>query len=144
MGIAGGLVAALVGAAVWAAVTIATKYQIGFMAVGVGFIVGYSVRFLGKGINNTFGIAGAILALGGCVLGNLATACGFVAAQESVPFTSIFFTTLVNPSIALGLLKAMFSPMDLLFYAIAGYEGYRFSFREITPEEVHAVTKKTV
>jgi hypothetical protein len=31
------------------------------------------------------------------------------------------------PTIALGMLSAMFSPMDLLFYALAIYQGYRFS-----------------
>jgi hypothetical protein len=29
-----------------------------------------------------------------------------------------------------------FSPMDLLFYGIAIYEGYKFSFRQITEEEL--------
>jgi len=52
--LAGG-VAALLGACIWAAVTVTTNYQIGWMAVGVGFLVGYAVRSFGKGIDKSFG-----------------------------------------------------------------------------------------
>ena len=31
---------------------------------------------------------------------------------------------------------ATFSPMDLLFYAIAIYEGYRLPLRQVTEEEL--------
>ena len=31
---------------------------------------------------------------------------------------------------------ATFSPMDLLFYGIAVYEGYKFSFRQVGPEDL--------
>jgi hypothetical protein len=31
-----------------------------------------------------------------------------------------------------------FSPMDILFYGFALYEGYKFSFREITEGEIVA------
>ena len=50
LGVCGGLLAAVLGAAVWAGVTVATGYQIGWMAVGVGFVVGFTVRLLGKGV----------------------------------------------------------------------------------------------
>ena len=43
MGIFGGIVASIVGAIIWATVTFITGYQFGFMAVCVGFLVGYSV-----------------------------------------------------------------------------------------------------
>ena len=65
-----GIAAAVVGTIVWAAITVTTGYQIGYMAIAVGFIVGYAVR-LGNGIDKIFGVLGAALALGGCVLGNL-------------------------------------------------------------------------
>ena len=41
-----GAVAALVGAAVWAAITVATNWQIGFMAIGIGFLVGFYVAMI--------------------------------------------------------------------------------------------------
>ena len=48
-GFAGGTV----GAIVWAVITVATDYQIGWMAVGVGFLVGFAVRAVGKGIDRS-------------------------------------------------------------------------------------------
>ena len=83
--VAGG-VAALVGAGAWALVTILTGYQIGFMAIGVGFLVGLSVQFAGKGIDKIFGVMGAALALIGCLLGNYFTAVHFVAEAEGLGF----------------------------------------------------------
>ncbi len=58
--VVGGGAAALLGAGVWAAITVATDYQIGWMAVALGLLVGLTVRSLGKGIDNIFGIVGSV------------------------------------------------------------------------------------
>jgi hypothetical protein len=122
----GGSVAALVGAALWAVITLTTGYQIGFMAIGVGFLVGLTVGHLGKGTTAAYGILGAALSLAGCVIGNVLAMTGFVAQSEGVPF----FTMLsqLNVAVIPSLLIETFSPIDLLFYAIAVYEGYKLSF----------------
>lgn len=140
-GVLGGVVAAVIGAAIWAVVTVATKYQIGWMAIGVGFLVGFAVRTLGKGVSKSFGIVGAMCALFGCLLGNVLTACGFLANQESIPVFQVVLKALTRPALAVELIKITFSPMDLLFYGIAVYEGYKFSFRQITPEEIASLSK---
>lgn len=134
MGIVGGAAAAIVGAAVWALVTVGTGYQIGWMAVGVGFLVGYSIRFLGKGVDNIFAIVGGALALVGCLLGNFFSLIGFAAKSEDVNVFSILST--IDYSIVPGIMIESFSPMDLLFYGIAAYEGYKFSVRQVTEEEI--------
>lgn len=122
----GGVVAALVGAALWAVITVTTGYQIGFMAIGVGFLVGFTVGHLGKGTTAAYGILGAALSLAGCLIGNVLAMAGFVAKSEGVPF----FTVLSQLNVAAipSLLVDTFSPIDLLFYAIAVYEGYKLSF----------------
>jgi hypothetical protein len=125
----GGLVAAVVGALIWAVITVTTKMQIGFMAVGVGFLVAWAVRTLGKGRDVTFGIIGGALALLGCLLGNLLSACGFLAGQASEPVVSVTLRVLGNPSSIATIVQASFQGMDLLFYAIAVYEGYKLARR---------------
>ena len=127
--ILGGLVAAVAGALIWAVITVATKFQIGFMAVGVGFLVAWAVRTLGKGHTNVFGVVGGGCALLGCLLGNLLSACGFIAADRGVSVVSITMKVLASPSTASTLLQATSNGMDLLFYAIAVYEGYKLSRR---------------
>jgi len=136
-GVLAGAVAAAAGAGAWAAVTVATGYQIGWMAIGVGFLVGYAVRLAGKGVDATFGFAGAVLALLGCAVGNLLTVCAVVAAQEDMAIMEILVQ--LTPGLVQELMVATFSPMDLLFYAIAVYEGYKLSFRQLSPEELGAL-----
>ncbi len=131
--LAGGL-GAVVGAGLWAAVTVFTGYQIGWMAVGIGFLVGYLVRLAGKGIDKSFGVAGALLSLLGCALGNLLTVCGMLARQEGVPFLEVMSN--LDAGAVGQLMVHTFSPMDLVFYGIAGYEGYKLSIRKLTEIEL--------
>ena len=135
-GFLAGAAAALVGAGAWALVTVLTGYQIGFMAIGVGFLVGLAVQFAGKGINKMFGVMGAALALVGCLLGNYLTIVHFVGQAEGLGFFETL--TRISPAAIPELMAITFSPMDLVFYGIAVYEGFKLSFRKITHEEIQA------
>lgn len=139
-GIVAGVVAALMGAVIWAVVTVMTEYQIGWMAVGVGFLVGFAVRTLGKGFSRSFGIVGAVCAFTGCALGNILSMCGFIAQEQATPIAEVVTSVLLQPDVALEILLATFSPMDLLFYGIAIYEGYRFSMLQIDDQKLMALT----
>lgn len=139
LGILGGIVAMIVCAILWALITVATNHQIGFMAIGVGFAVGYAVRVMGKGIDKIFGYTGAVLSLGGCILGNVLTIAIVLARQEDAPLARMIAGLILSPGATLELLKATFQPLDILFYFLAVYEGYKFAFRRITPEEMAAV-----
>ncbi len=134
LGIAAGAVAAVIGAATWAVVTVVTHYQIGWMAVGVGFLVGFAIRAFGKGMDRAFGIVGAGLALFGCLFGNLLAVCGMVAQQEGLSFLSVFSS--LDMQVVQEMMIATFSPLDLLFYGIAVYEGYKLSFRQVSVAEL--------
>lgn len=134
LGIAAGLVAALAGAAAWAVITVVTGYQIGLVAIGVGFLVGYAVRWAGKGVTQVFGIAGAVLALLGCGLGNLLAVTALVAQEQGIGLLSAL--SQLTPELVQVLMVASFTPMDLLFYGLAVYEGYRFAFRQVTADEL--------
>lgn len=141
LAIFGGVTASLVAALLWAIITYLTKFQIGFMAIGVGFLVGYAVNYFGKGVTPVFGIVGAIFSLFGCIVGNILTTIIAASFQEGVPLSSILLAFLTNPTLVAEILQATFSPIDLLFYGIAVYEGYRFSFRDISAEELPALQK---
>ena len=134
LAILAGIISSLVGAAVWAAVTVATEYQIGWMAVGVGFLVGFSVRFLGKGINDIFGYVGAAFSLFGCLLGNFLSILGFVSIQEGVGYFEMF--GMVDYSRIPEIMTYTFQPIDLLFYGLAIYQGYKFSFQKLSSEQI--------
>ena len=139
MGIVGGLIGAVVGASVWAAITYFTGWQIGFMAIGVGFLVGWLIRTLGQGITKTFGIVGAVLSLFGCLLGNYLTACVYIAEMNGMGLFEVLVQ--IDMATAIQIMGETFSPMDLLFYGIALYYGYRYSFRPLTEDELKTVLK---
>lgn len=136
-----GFVAALAAAVVWAVITYATGYQIGFMAIGVGFLVGYAVNFAGKGMTSTFSVIGAIFALLGCVVGNILTIIIAASMEEGSSVGFVLFSILSAPELLLEAMKETFSPIDLLFYAIAVYEGYKLAVRPITDEEWESVRR---
>mgnify|MGYP006286131999 CR=1 FL=1 len=124
-----GLLASVVGAIVWAVVSAATGFRIGYMALAVGFLVGGSVRVFGRGFDRRFGYLGAGLALFGCLLGNFLALCTVAAYGAQVSVLAL----LAHVSLAdvLAVMLQGFRPLGLLFYAIAVYEGYRFSFRRL-------------
>ncbi len=128
----GGLLTAFLCAVLWAVITVATKYQIGYMAIAVGLLVGLSVRYFGLGIDRKFGILGACLAFIGCIFGNLFSQVGFIANEHSYSYVELL--SMLDFDLSLELLSDSFHPMDILFYGFAIYEGYRFSFRRITPK----------
>jgi hypothetical protein len=132
-GFAGGFVASLIGAIIWAVITVITNYQIGYMAVAVGFLVGYSVRYFGKGINQVFGIMGAVLSLFGCLFGNFLCVIGYASDTAGLTYIDLLFS--FNYQSIMQVMIATFSPMDLLFYGFAMYEGYKFSFIPTTDQE---------
>ena len=137
-GIIGGIIGAALGAVVWGAVTFGSGYQFGFVAIGVGAIVGYSVRIAGKGISPIFGIIGGVLALVSCLAGNIFGVCAFYAKENGIPILTII--SHLNPKIIAEILSDTFSVMDVLFYAIAIYAGYRISFRNITEKDLERIT----
>ncbi len=128
--VVGGFLLAVICAIIWAFITVTTEYQIGFMAIGVGFVVGMGVRFFGAGLDTVYGFVGAVLSLLGCALGNLFSQVGFIAHAQSLGYIETLSYLDLNTVILI--FTESFSPMDVLFYGIAVVEGYKFAFRPIT------------
>jgi len=128
LAVGAGLGAALAGAALWAVVTVLSNYELGIMAVAVGFVVGKSIiTVAGPGVR-VLGYVGAVCSLIGCLLGNLLSAVGFLAQANTVSYFDALGR--LDGALAVKLMTVTFSPIDLIFYAIAIYEGYRFAVRK--------------
>lgn len=126
LAIAAGLGTAIAGAGVWAAVTVATQMELGIMAVAVGYLVGQAIKVTGHGRTQKFGILGALCGLAGCLLGNLLRAVIFFSQEAHIPFMQV--VSQASPAFLFSLMKQFTQALDVLFYGIAIYEGYRFSF----------------
>jgi len=124
-----GLIVAVLVAILWGVLTVVTRYQIGYMAIGVGFAVGFTVRKFGKGFSPFFGFIGAGLSLFGCLLGNLLSIAGFLSTEvEGASVFNILGVIFSTPSYIFPLMQESFHPMDVLFYGLALYWGYKYSF----------------
>lgn len=117
--------AAVIGALLWAAVTVVTDFQIGFMAIGVGVLVGLGVRHFGRGETNAYRAVAAVAAGIGCALGNLLTGAHVFSAQIQVPVTRVLEA--LDMQLTSDLMIALFSPMDLLFYGLAIQQAWKLA-----------------
>lgn len=129
LGTLGAVAGAVLGAIAWAAITAATNFQIGYMAIGVGFLAGYGMRVLGGGRDRAGGIVAGAVALLGCVLGNLLAAIVVIAQHEHYAIDVVLRAAIAKPAFTGALVRDGFDLMDLLFYALAVYAGYRTALK---------------
>ena len=122
-----GILACIVGAVAWCLISVSTGFQIGYMAIGVGFLVGYAVR-QGKGVTPIFGIIGAALALVSCVMGDFFSIIGLIGKEYELSYWEMLTGLEVKEIVSM--LTDNLASMTVVFYGIALYEGYKLSFRE--------------
>jgi hypothetical protein len=127
LGLLAGAVAAVIGAFFWMEITLATGWHGGYVALGVGALVGVAIRLVGNGTGMIFGIFGAILTLAGCLGGEILT----VAQASTTAQHSLFsvLTTLDLTQLVPRIVDKM-SPVMYLIYAIGIFEGYKLSIRK--------------
>jgi hypothetical protein len=108
-----GLVGAVVGAAVWAAIAVIGEVEIGYVAVLVGFLAGLGVRVGAGQPGRGLQVLAVGLALVGLVLAKLGMIAGIAMDAGVSPFA---------PEVRAFLgehLGEMLSPFDLLWIALA-------------------------
>jgi len=134
MAIVAAAVTSLVGALIWMGITVATEMHIGFVALAVGAAVGYAVRYAGKGVTKLFGIIGAVFTLLGCLAGEIFATVQFAASTANLDFFTAM--TRIDFAVLLQSLGENSSAITYFIYAIGVYEGYKFSFRKLSPQEI--------
>jgi hypothetical protein len=120
-------------AAIWAAISIVTGYQIGLVAIGIGIFVGIAVRRFGQGETAAFRLVAAAVSLLACITGNVIIACVFFARQIEAPVLQVVES--LDADLLIELLTATFEPMDLLFYALAVWQGWKLAVADEEIEE---------
>lgn len=134
-----GAVVGILGAILWGAVTVTTGLQIGYIAMGIGAGIGFSMRFMGKGIDQNFGIASGLIALLSCLLGNFLSIIGFIANAEGLGYFETL--TLFDYNLLIPVMSETFSFKDILFYGVAASVAYKFSFRTFTEKDLYELEK---
>lgn len=137
VGLVLGLVAALVSAVVWAGIAYFANYEIGWLAIGVGFLVGIAVLAGGKGVSAKYGVLGGALALFGILAGKYFTVIAVVAREFNESILTVMAE--LGPAEISEAFQLMFSPIDLVFYALAIFAGFKYSWRPLELAVAEAV-----
>ncbi len=109
-----GLAAGLAGAGVWLAIAHFANVEIGWIAWGIGFLVGVAVRYVAylSDIDEsaTLGIYAAVVAAGSIVLAKY----------------GLYHMLVVSPGLSdIVPFKAMFSPFDALWFGLACFTAFK-------------------
>lgn len=140
--ITGGILATLVCSLVWAFITVATEHQIGYMAIGLGMVVGIAIRFFGAGIDLKYNILGAVLSFAGCIIGNILSVVGFAGIQYSVDYLQVI--SVLTFSNTMQILVDTFQFTDIIFYSFACVFGFKFSTIPINKDVLAKLQKGEV
>jgi len=120
LGLAAAVGAAVVAAGIYGVIIGATKHEIGYAAVGVGFLIGIAAGRVG-GRNPILPVVSAVLSLGAVYLGQLVGEAMIIAKQVGVGFNEVFFDHL---DVVQKSWKADADPLTFLFFAIAAYVAF--------------------
>jgi hypothetical protein len=123
---AAGLLTALACAIAWAGISAELGFRIGWMCVGVGFAVAFVIRFSADHHDEALAYLSACMSLLGCVIGNFLSTCALIAMHDATSINRVVVELLPRFS---DVLARSFRPMDLAFYALAAYFGYKYARR---------------
>ena len=127
-GAGGGLLAGGLGAFVWAYLTVISGWQIGYLAIGIGFCVAFGARITGQGGSMAFQTMSAAIALLACFVGNLLVEVGFYAHDQGINW--LVSLAQFTPYELFNYHIDGLEPIDLLFYALAAGAGYKYSLQD--------------
>ncbi|WP_369391383.1 hypothetical protein AB5J72_30070 [Streptomyces sp. CG1] len=120
LGVIAAVAAAVAAAALYGVVIGATKHEIGYAAVGVGFVVGLAAGKAG-GRNPALPVVSAVLALGSVYLGQLVGEAMIGANAVHRGFSEVFFQ---HFDLVQQAWKDDSDPLTFLFFAIAAFAAF--------------------
>ena len=124
--VAAGTAAALIGATGWAIIVSVSGYEVGIAAIGIGFLVGQAMGSTAS-TSKALPPIGAVLALVGCLLGNAFADAHALGKAVGTSTAHVLHRMVVDPALAGDVFKAGFEVFDVVFWAIAAFQGYKLT-----------------
>jgi len=122
---AAGLGGAVLGAALWAAFTVTTGIKLGAIAIAVGALIGFAIRAVPHAQTWHYRMLGAVCGVVGWLFGTMASDLAAVARVKHTDLLTIMIAT--PPMTVIDLVIRLFTPMDVVFFAITVYEAAKFA-----------------
>ncbi len=132
-GLLAGAGAALLGAIVWAGLVYVTHYELGIVAVGVGYGVGYAVHRIGRAASTGIALGAAALAGVGILFGFVLSQ--LVAGMEVLHGSFLDAVDFVGQYIGWGefVIKAPGDALSWAFLAIGAFAAFRLVAQQRRP-----------
>ncbi|MCP9944914.1 hypothetical protein LUX12_09225 [Streptomyces somaliensis] len=124
LGLLAALAAALVGAGAYGGIGGALEREVGYAAVGVGLLVGFTAGKVG-GRSPVLGVASAALAAGAVYLGQLVTIAVLLGKMGEGSFTEVFFGNFGGVTDLWGLAADGMTYVFLAIGAVTAFAGAR-------------------
>ncbi|MET8857152.1 hypothetical protein [Streptomyces sp. NPDC004579] len=121
LGLVAAIGAGVVSAILYGLIIGLTKHEIGYAAIGVGFLVGIAAGRVG-GRSQTLPVVSVIVSVAAVYLGQLVGEAMIIAKHYDVGFNEVFFD---HFSVVQDNWKADADPMTFLFFAIAAYVAFQ-------------------
>lgn len=121
-----GILAMILGAGLWAVITVVTEREFSLVAIGVGALVGLAM-FSARPTNTGIAAVAALLTVIGCALGEFLAIPAYVARKDGLAFSKLINLELHHP-------KLYFDSLDgktYLFWAIGAVAAFSMVFRRI-------------
>ncbi|MET9408786.1 hypothetical protein ABZX90_23915 [Streptomyces sp. NPDC002935] len=121
LGLVAALGAGVVSAVLYGLIIGLTKHEIGYAAVGVGFLVGIAAGRVG-GRSQTLPVVSVIVSVASVYLGQLIGEAMIGAKELGVGFSEVFFD---HFDVVQEAWKANADPLTFVFFAIAAYVAFQ-------------------
>jgi hypothetical protein len=121
-----GILAMLLGAALWAVVTVVTAREFSLVAIGVGALVGLAM-FSARPTSAGIAAVAALLTVVGCALGEFLAIPAYVAHKEGIGFGKLVNLELHHPNLYFDSLDGK----TYLFWAIGAAAAFSMVYRRI-------------
>lgn len=133
-----GTAVGVVGALVWAAAAVSSGKQIGYLALGIGFVVGFVVRKAGRGTSWLYGVVAALCTAGSCVLGMVLSYAIQVALSESPTLDAAALERLFGVLFTVSFteaIRASLDPVSGVFTLVATYQAFQLGYARPSKDE---------
>jgi len=122
-GVVAGLLAGVVGAILWGGFTALTHFRIGYLALGIGVLVGYAIVRVGQVRTVAVGVTAAVITLVACAAGD--TGSIYVQASHD---SHISVSTLLSISNPFTVFREdmQHNAFGLVFFAIGAWAAFRY------------------
>ena len=134
-----GLAVVVAFSALWAAASLAIGRIFPWMTLLLGFLVGWTVRLAGRGVDWRFPMLAAVLAGAGAIMANIIVAAAFTAGEyETDIFTVLGAVTMMTWPVYFS--EAL-SSVDVAFALIASVVAAYYANRPLSRAEFQALRK---